>query len=39
MPENVLRQVDEYVKRHNMSRSAFLTRAALHEIEDEHVEA
>ncbi len=33
LPENVINTIDDYTKRHRISRSAFLAKAALHEIE------
>jgi predicted RNase H-like HicB family nuclease len=35
LPENVISTIDDYTKRHRLSRSAFIAKAALHEIESE----
>ena len=35
LPENVISTIDDYTKRHRLSRSAFIAKAALHEIENE----
>jgi predicted RNase H-like HicB family nuclease len=32
LPQNVVTTIDDYARRHHMSRSAFLTKAALNEI-------
>ncbi len=35
LPENVISTIDDYTKRHRLSRSAFIAKAALNEIENE----
>lgn len=35
LPEHVVSTIDSYSKRHRLSRSAFIAKAALHEIENE----
>lgn len=39
LPENVITTIDDYTKRHHLSRSAFLAKAALNEINAEALAA
>jgi predicted RNase H-like HicB family nuclease len=35
LPENVINTIDDYTRRHGLSRSAFIAKAALHEIKND----